>query len=112
MENLDKYLEQALSFSQYQSTLNQQRRLLKEKFSADTLFAYNGGLFKLDSVWIRSFDLESNWHLDINENPIYIDNTHEFIDKAKECYNQALKEYGEAFQDLRKKRNVKGLTDL
>jgi hypothetical protein len=112
MENLDQHLEQALSFAQYQTTLNQQKRLLTEKFESNTLLAYNGGLFRITPEFIAGYDTESNWVLDVNQQPINIDDHQNFLNLAKETYRTAIKEYGESFQQLRRQRSVRALTDL
>ena len=105
-------LEQALSFAQYQSTLNQQRRLLKEKFESDTILPFNGGLFRITQEWLGGFDKESHWVLDINNTPIKIDNPEELFAMAKETYANAINTYGEEYQKLRRQRSVRSLTDL
>jgi hypothetical protein len=112
MENLEQHLEQALSFAQYQSTLNQQKRLLKEKFESDTLFAYNGGLFRITPEFLNSYDTGSLWTLDVNQQPVKIENHSEFLENAREVYRTAIAAYGEAFQQLRRQRSVRALTDL
>jgi hypothetical protein len=63
MENTS--LDDALSFANYQATLNQQRRLLKEKFDSDCIIVYNGGLFQVTQSWLSSFDTNAKWILDI-----------------------------------------------
>jgi hypothetical protein len=112
METLDQQLEAALSFAQYQTTLNQQRRLLKEQFETDTVVAYNGGLFKVTQEWLASIDKESNWILDMNRNPVMIADPNELYELARTAYQTALAEYGDAYQQLRRQRSVKSLTDL
>ncbi len=112
MENLEQQLEKALSFAQYQSTLNQQRKLLKEQFESDTILAYSGGLFKITQEWIGGFDVESEWVLDMNGNPVKIDNSQELLSMARETYKSALMTYGEEYQKLRRQRSVKSLVDL
>jgi hypothetical protein len=112
MENLDQQLEEALSFAQYQSTLNQQRRLLKEQFETDTVVAYNGGLFKITQEWLGGFDSTSSWFLDANGTPILVTNPTELYDNARSAYNKAIVQYGEAYQKLRTQRSVRSLTDL
>ena len=42
---MDKRLQQALDFSQYMTTLNNQKRLLLEKFYENCILYYNGGKF-------------------------------------------------------------------
>lgn len=112
METLDQQLEAALSFAQYQTTLNQQRRLLKEQFETDTVVAYNGGLFKVTQEWLASIDRESNWILDMNRNPVMIADPNELYELARTAYRAALAKYGDAYQQLRRQRSVKTLTDL
>lgn len=112
MENLEQQLEQALSFAQYQSTLNQQRRLLREQFEADTIIAYNGGLFKVTQEWLGGFDVRSTWILDMNGNPTRIETPEELRSIAREAYTSALAKYGEEYQKLRRQRSVRSLTDL
>lgn len=112
METLDQQLEAALSFAQYQTTLNQQRRLLKEQFETETVVAYNGGLFKVTQEWLASIDKESNWILDMNRNPVMIADPNELYELARTAYQTALAKYGDAYQQLRRQRSVKTLTDL
>jgi hypothetical protein len=112
METLDQQLEAALSFAQYQTTLNQQRRLLKEQFETDTIVAHNGGLFKVTQEWLASIDKESNWILDMNRNPVMIADPNELYELARTAYQTALAKYGDAYQQLRRQRSVKTLTDL
>lgn len=112
MENIDQHLESALSFAQYQTTINQQRRLLKEKFESDTVIAHNGGLFKITQEWLGSFDTTSNWFIDVNGNPTCIQDPATFLIEAQSIYQQALAKYGEEFAKLRTQRSVKSLTDL
>ena len=112
METLDQQLEAALSFAQYQTTLNQQRRLLKEQFETDTVVAYNGGLFKVTQEWLGGFDKTNNWFLDSRGLPVKVDNPLELFDQAQQAYKEAITKYGEAFQQLRTQRSVRSLTDL
>jgi hypothetical protein len=112
METINTHLEQALSFANYQTTLNQQRRLLKQKFENDCIVAHNGGLFKISQEWLAGFDAESLWCLDMNQNPVQIENSTEFFEKAQLAYRTALSEYGTAYQELRKQRSVRVLTGI
>lgn len=105
-------LEQALSFAQYQTTLNQQRRLLKEQFESDTILPYNGGLFKITQEWLGGLDLESNWFLDMNNNPVHVTDPAELQALAKETYRSAIDRYGNEYQVLRRQRSVRSLVGL
>ena len=109
MENLD----QALSFANYQTVINQQRQLLKQKFIDDCVVAHNGGLFKLSPEFILAVEnLKSNWVLDLNNNPVLIEDLDSFIATAKETYHSALTAYGQSYQELKTKRNVRTLVNL
>lgn len=113
MEHLSsEQLEQAMSFAQYQSTLTEQRILLKQKFEDACIVPFNGGLFKVTQEWLGGFDHEASWFLDSNGIPIQISNSAELYSAAKSAYTQAIVEYGEAYQQLRKQRSVRALTEL
>lgn len=109
MENLEK----ALEFANYQSTLNKERNFLKQKFQDQTVLAYGGGLFKLTPEFIKSIEsLDTDWVLDLNGNPVKITDKTEFLEQARQTYINAITAYGEAYQLLRTKRNVKSLVGL
>lgn len=112
MESLDQQLEEALSFAQYQTTLTQQRRLLKEQFETETIVAYNGGLFKITQEWLGGFDKTSIWLLDMNGNPVVVADPEDLYQQASTAYKAALAKYGDAYQLLRRQRSVKLLTEL
>ena len=109
MENLEK----ALSFANYQFTLTKQRKLLAEKFKENTVLAYNGGLFQITPEFIAGMKTtRTTYVLDMNGNPIKIDDLDEFILRSQETYESAINSYGEEFAALRTKRNVKAIVDL
>ncbi len=106
-------LEQALSFANYQYTLTKERKLLTQKFQENTIIAYNGGLFKITPEFIGGIKaMKSEWALDINNNPVKIDDVDAFILEAQLSYEKAITEYGAEFSALRAKRNVKSLVNL
>jgi hypothetical protein len=109
MENL----EQALSFANYQTTLTQQRKLLTQKFQEATVYAYNGGLFKLSLEFIGSVKLfQPKYILDSNGTPTKIEDYDTFIIEIEDVYRTAVESYGKEFNALRQKRNVKSLVEL
>lgn len=107
-------LEQALAFAEYQTTLNNQRALIRQRFQDDQLLAYNGGLFKITLEFIGGLEAlgDSGWAIDVNGNPISITNPEEFIIKARETWDRAVNTYGEAYEQLKKQRSVKALASL
>jgi hypothetical protein len=106
-------LEQALEFANYQSTINQQRQLLKQRFQDACVLAYNGGLFQLDLAFVAALKTSSfEYVLDMNGNPVKIINWEDFTNQADHTYQQATTEYGQAYQELKTKRSVKSLVGL
>ena len=107
-------LEQALAFAEYQTTLNNQRTLIKHRFQDDQLLAYNGGLFKITLEFIGGLQAlgDLGWAIDINGNPIQVKDSQEFLSKAQDTWTRATATYGEAYEQLKKQRSVKALTNL
>jgi hypothetical protein len=107
-------LEQALAFAEYQTTLNNQRTLIRQRFQDDQLLAYNGGLFKITLEFIGGLQTlgESVWAIDVNGNPIQVKDPEEFLSKAQDTWARATAAYGEAYEQLKKQRSVKALTNL
>jgi hypothetical protein len=106
-------LEQALAFANYQSTLSRERTLLKQRFADECVLAYAGGLFKLTPEFILAIDsIDCEWVLDLNGNPVKIVDKSDFLEQAKTTYKTAITSYGESYQVLRTKRNVKSLVGL
>jgi len=112
MEQSTPDIEAALTWAQYQTTLNQQRQVLRERFESDTVVAYNGGLFKVTQAWLGGFDFGSSWALDSNGLPIKVLDPQGFYQMARDAYTRALAAYGEAYEQLRRQRKVRSLTEL
>ncbi len=106
-------LEQALSFANYQYTLTKERKLLAQKFQENIVLAHNGGLFKVTPEFVAGLKaVRSEWALDINNNPVKIEDLDAFILEAQLVWEKAITEYGNEFTALRSKRNVKSLVNL
>ena len=111
----NEVLVQALDFANYQTTLTQQKELIKQRFLDNCLTAINGGIFLITHEFLAGFTLlgqESQWILDHNKNPIWIDDVVSFVEQSKNVYQTALKEYGEQYSQLKKQRSVKALVGL
>jgi hypothetical protein len=113
---MDKRLQAALDFSNYQQTFAIQRKTLKEKIEAKLTYGFNGGLFRIDKNLLTFVETLSTKRttvilLDSNENPILIDNLQEFRDEIFSRYFEATNEYYEKYQQLKKSRSVEKLID-
>ena len=108
-------LEKALEFSNYQSSLKQKKDILRQKFNDQCIYAQNGGLFLLDFKWlagIASIKESSQWIIDMNGNPIWVNDVQNFYKSSYETYIEALRQFGESYQELKSQRSIKSLVGL
>tara|TARA_B100000963_G_C22382575_1_gene560780 strand:- start:313 stop:672 length:360 start_codon:yes stop_codon:yes gene_type:complete len=114
---MDERLKKALDFSNYMVTLNNQKRVLKEKFLESRIYYFNGGQFSvtqelLTFVKILCDNDDSNVVIvDDNDTPIRIEQLHEFYENISDVYFTSTNEYETEYQKLRAKRKVSGLVD-
>jgi hypothetical protein len=116
---MDAQLKQALDFANYRQTLSIQKRTLKEKIEAKLTYGYNGGIFKIDRILIVFVQMlidQGRTHgvplLDINDNPIMVEDLEIFKDEIVDRYFTSTLEYYEQFENLKKSRSVEKLLDL
>lgn len=115
---MEDLLKKALDFSNYNQTLSIQRRVLKEKFSAQTTFGFNGGIFHIDRSLIVFVEMMVNNKrsdlilIDLNDNPVLIDDLEKFKSEILDRYFAATYEYHEEYQKIKKNRSVESLTNL
>ena len=115
---MDEKLQKALEFSNYTVTLNNQRRILKEKYNEELILYYNNGKFTVTQAFFTfvsslvSMNVEQTVIVDDNDTPIKIEDTVSFFENVKHAYVTATNKYLDEFQELRKKRNVQGLVDV
>lgn len=112
---MDDRLKQALEFSNYRITLNNQLYLLKEQFDIDCLFYKNGGTFKLTQEFIHYV---SNMDGDIillttTNMPVKIkkEELEVFKKEINEKYNTAISKYYDSYERIKKQRTVENLTN-
>lgn len=116
---MDDLLKKALDFSNYNQTLNVQKRIAREKLDLNLTFGINGGLFKIDKSLIvfvqlliekgRTADMVL---LDHHNNPILINDLIEFYDTIFDRYNFGISEYYQEIEQIKKSRSVERLANL
>lgn len=116
MENV---LKAALDFSNYNQTLNVQRKILKEKLDARLTYGHAGGIFKINMALIAFvqmlLDKERTANvpiIDENGNPILILDVNKFKEEIFDRYFSATLEYQQEFDKLKKSRTIEKLVDL
>lgn len=112
MENLDELLE----ICDFRQSFNIQLKLLKEKSKAKLTLGHNGGIFFIDRSLLTFVELLISKKrifnvvlLDVNENPIMIEDLEKFRDDIFDRYFTVTNDYHKFYQELKKSRSVKKL---
>jgi amino acid permease len=113
---MDERLSNALEFSNYMVTLNNQKKALLEKFKTNIIFYKFGATFTLSKELITfvktliDYDIGTDTVLvDDNGFPVMIPNLQEFFDEIMNQYFSATNEYFAEYQKLKSKRTVESL---
>lgn len=116
---MDEILKAALDFSNFNQTLNLQRRIIKEKMESKLTYGHNGGIFKIDrslivfvQMLIDQERIENVPIVDINDNPILIHDLVKFKEDIFDRYFSATNEYLTEYDKIKKSRSVEKLVDL
>tara|TARA_B100001778_G_C18259427_1_gene481512 strand:+ start:22 stop:381 length:360 start_codon:yes stop_codon:yes gene_type:complete len=115
---MDERLEKALEFSNYMLTLNNQKRLLTEKYQEELLYFYNGCQFTVTKELINFVKLLLDSHQDTNavltdDNgiPTIVEDVDKFYDSIIDVYFVASNSYHSDYMKLKKQRSVEKLVD-
>lgn len=114
---MDERLEKALEFSNYMVTLNNQKRLLKEKYFEDLLYFENGCQFSVSKELINFVSMlldkgmEDAVLTDDNDIPTTILDLQKFYDNILNVYFSASNEYFTQYEKIKAKRTVENLVE-
>jgi len=114
---MDNRLKSALHFSNYMATLNNQKRILKEKFNNEVTYYFNGGQFTINReliVFLQSLcnsGVEEHILIDDNQSPIKVSPLQNFLEVVTDKYEKAVLEYYNEYEALRKNRTVEKLVE-
>ena len=115
---MDERLEKALEFSNYMVTLNNQKRLIKEKYYEDLIYFSNGAQFIVTKELINlvGFMIDRDNTKDVviiddNEIPVMISDLTEFYENIVDVYFSASNTYYRSYNDLKTKRRIEKLVD-
>ena len=99
----------------YRNILVNQIRVLERKFRDQCIVAQDSGLFLITAEFLTSLNdikEESQWVLDMNNNPILIQNIANFYDRAYNVYYTALADFGTSYNQLKSQRSVESILEL
>lgn len=115
---MDERLEKALEFSNYMVTLNNQKRILKEKYKENIVYYVNGGQFTITQELITFVNMlvdrdvgNDTVLVDDNEIPILIQDLDDFLGEILDMYFSAANQYYSDYKDLLTKRSTGKLVD-
>jgi hypothetical protein len=115
---MQEQFKNALEFANYQQTFSIQRKTLKEKIEAKLTYGFNNGLFRINQNLLTFVEILCTKGrttgvviLDVNENPVLIDDLEKFKDEIFSRYFETTNEYFEQYQVLKKSRSVEKLLD-
>lgn len=116
---MDDRLKNALDFSNYRQTIAVQRKTLKEKMQAKLTYGFNGGIFKIDQSLLSFVSMlcsegrtQGVVLLDINDNPIIVEDLENFKSEIFDRFFTSSFEYQEEYDKIKKSRSVEKLVDL
>jgi hypothetical protein len=116
---MDQKLAEALDFSNFMITLNNQKRVLLEKFKTDTIFYQNGATFTVSKeliTFLKTLIDTGNTNdvvlVDDNDLPVLIEDLSEFFSNVLNKYFSAANSYYTEYQKLKNKRSTEALIDV
>ncbi len=115
---MDERLSKALDFSNYMVTLNNQKRLLAEKYQENLLVFHNGCQFTATKELINFVKLLLDNHqddsaviTDDNGIPAIVEDIDSFYNLIIDAYFSASNSYHSEYMKLKNQRNVEKLVD-
>jgi hypothetical protein len=115
---MDERLKKALDISNYMVTLNNQKKLLKEKYYEDLLYFDSGSQFIVTQqlitfvkMLIESGNTADVVLVDDNDIPVRIDNLETFYQNILDVYFSASNSYITEYEILKKSRSVEKITN-
>ncbi len=115
---MDERLKKALDISNYMVTLNNQKRLLKEKFYEDLIYFDSGSQFLVTQNLITFVKMliDSGYDVDVvliddNDIPVTIKDLEIFYQNILDVYFKSANLYMNEYNKLKKSRSVEKIID-
>lgn len=110
-------VESTLQKASVLSLMNERRRHAAQHYQQSLVIGYEGGLFKADAVTISFAKLLIDNSaivvmVDINNNPIFIQDPAGFLDELIAAYNEATILYYSQIEEINQCRSKEGLTHV
>ena len=109
------FLKEVEQFVNLKTSIQVKKLNALERAENKLVFAFDGGMFKADHNtinFVKNHQPERDLILmDQNSTPILISDQQKFLDKAESCYYEAMNEYHQLYEELKKQRTVKKVMD-
>ena len=82
------------------------RRVLKEKYEARLIFAYNGGMFRAAPellAFVQSWPIDELYLKDLYDNPVEVDKQ-VFLVRLQQHYHEQMNAWHNEYTEMQKKR--------
>ena len=115
---MDERLKKALDISNYMVTLNNQKRMLKEKYYENLVYYHNGGQFTVTKELVSfCFALQTAGQevtilIDDNDIPIEIVDLESFLSEVTSKYFESANEFLAEYNKLKTSRSVESIMEL
>ena len=114
---MDERLEQALEFSNYALTINNQKRNIRNRVAQLQIVHYAGGVFIANHETISFIKTlidmkhKKSIIIDSKNNPITVKSLNELLEKLMDAYTSATTEFDIENEKIKKSRNIKKIMD-
>jgi hypothetical protein len=115
---MDDKLKEALEFSNYRLTLNNQKQNLIQRMNTQLTIGYANAMFtaKLELInfvqHLVDKEIEQFVFVDDNNNPVLVTSLKDFHSKLFSAYAEALNEFYNDYEKIKKQRTTRGLVGL
>jgi len=111
-------LEKAYEFINFRTTITNQKHLLLTQVEEKLTCYINGGIFRVEPGFIAfigdilNSGYESAPILDVNNNPIMIEDLQEFKNNLLSSYMEVVYDYWHDWESIRTERDLKKIADV
>lgn len=109
---IDDRLANAIDASKYRATLYAQKNNIKLKYEQSIIYAAGGGLFKAEASLISFVStlvdrgINETVIIDVNNNPIYIEDLETFLSDILDLYAKASNIYLQEYKKIQSARKI------
>jgi len=115
---MDERLAQALEFSNFITTINNQKRMIKEKYFQSLIYFVQGGQFTVTkelitfvTLLVEKGNIENIVLVDDNDRPIEISDLELFLEEVLSIYFESSNMYHQKYTELSKSRDIGSLVN-